>query len=243
MWQPDVPGGSGARHPRKSEKGERIVQDIGKAFTYMFEDENWFTKILVGGFFVLVSIALIGIPFVVGYVVEVVQNVAAGRARPLPEWTNLGDKFVKGLVLAVAIFIWFIPGYVLQLFGSVLPAIGDQRTVGALAVLGLIFGCLAFIYNLFVAFMIPSLMISYARQPAFGSLFRFSDLFRFISARFGDYVVVVVLTFVTQIVAGFGIVLLCIGIILTWFWAALVNAHLYGQLWRAAEPPVATTTV
>ena len=77
--------------------------DVGRAFSFPFRDPDWVVKFLVGAVFVLLSVVLVGIPFLVGYMVEVVRRVAAGEAEPLPAWENLGEKFGRGLVL-LAIF-------------------------------------------------------------------------------------------------------------------------------------------
>lgn len=217
--------------------------DIGKAFTYMFEDENWITKILLGGVFVLLSFILIGIPFVTGYAVEVVQNVLAGRPRPLPEWSNLGDKFIKGLVLIVALIIWFIPAGFIMLIASIFQGVGGARDGGVLNAIGFLFNCISTIYQIAVAFILPAIYIKYAEQPEFGSAFKINDFISMVTNNIGNYIVVFVLSIAAGIIAAFGFIAFCIGIIFTSFWANLVTAHLYGQLGRPAGQGASSTSV
>jgi hypothetical protein len=205
------------------------VQDLGKAFTYMFEDQNWVTKILLGGVFVLLSIILVGIPFVAGYSVEVVQNVMAEKPSPLPEWDHLGDKFMKGLVIAIGIFILYIPAIILSMIGSFL-----QGRSGAFVAVGCLFSCVTFVYEIALGLILPAIYIKYAERPEFGSIFKFNDFYAMISANIGNYIVVLVLSIVASIIAVFGLIGLCIGVIFTGFWAYLVAAYLYGQLGRIA---------
>lgn len=40
---------------------------VGRAFSFMFEDKNWVVKIILGAVFNLLSIVLVGIPFILGY--------------------------------------------------------------------------------------------------------------------------------------------------------------------------------
>ena len=68
--------------------------DLGRAFTFVTEDPEWVTKVLVGGLFALLSAILVGIPFVLGYWGRTLGNVAAGRPRPLPAWDDLGGAEV-----------------------------------------------------------------------------------------------------------------------------------------------------
>ena len=211
------------------------MQDFGRAFTYVFEDENWFSKILVGSFFVLLSLFLVGIPFVLGYVVEIVQNVADGRSRPLPEWTGLGDKFVKGLVLAFGLLMWSIPSFVLSSTGALLLAVADPSAGGVTEMLGALLSYAATIYNLFLAFVSPAIIVKYSENPTLVAAFRFRGIFAFVKARLADYVVVFLLTVATAILAFLGLVLFCLGIIVTSFLASLVQAYLFGQLRRGAS--------
>ena len=84
--------------------------DIGKSFTFTFDDEGWLTKVLMGGLFSLLSIILIGIPFIVGYFLETLKNVYLGQPRPLPNWGDgMGAMFVKGIKAVVGILVWSLP--------------------------------------------------------------------------------------------------------------------------------------
>ncbi|MCL5264413.1 MAG: DUF4013 domain-containing protein [Chloroflexi bacterium] len=206
------------------------MQDIGKAFTYMFEDENWITKILLGGVFVLLSFILVGIPFIIGFMIVTIQNVLAGRPKPLAEWDNLGDKFVKGLLLGIALIIWYIPSFVISMIGSFLPAIAGPKDGGPLVLLGLLFSCVAFIYNIALAFILPAIFLQYAVNPNIGSAFQFNEIFSMVTRNVGNFVIVFLLSLVASIIASFGFIALCVGVLFTLFWAELVQAYLYGQL-------------
>lgn len=96
--------------------------DVGKSFTYMFEDKDWLVKIVLGGVFGLLSTFLIGLPFVLGYVLEVINVLIA-----------------------------------------------------------------------------------------------------------------VILAWVAELLASFGVILCFVGAFLTWFWSMLVGAHLFGQVYRLAQ--------
>ncbi len=53
--------------------------DIGKSFGFMFKDESWISRVLVGGLLGLVPI----LNFVIyGYMLEVIKNVSEDRELP-----------------------------------------------------------------------------------------------------------------------------------------------------------------
>src|SRR5262249_1297336 len=114
--------------------------DLGRSFTYMFEDKDWVAKLAIGGgiillgaifFWVLLIPLISAYALVVGYALVVIKNVYDGSPTPLPEWSNLGDFFVKGLTALVGILIWFIPVIVLAccfflVSAAVTPRGGDN---------------------------------------------------------------------------------------------------------------------
>ena len=71
--------------------------DFGRCFRFVVDDPDWLKKVLIGGAFTLASVLIVGLFFVAGYWVRLLKRVAAGEARPLPEWDDLGDIFKEGL--------------------------------------------------------------------------------------------------------------------------------------------------
>ena len=50
--------------------------DIGRSFTYMFEDQDWLKKILIGGVVNLIPIVNLA---ATGYFIEAIKNTAEGQ--------------------------------------------------------------------------------------------------------------------------------------------------------------------
>jgi hypothetical protein len=213
--------------------------EIGKAFGYVFEDENWPKKVLMGGVFVLLSLLLVGIPFVLGYLVQTIRNVIEGQPRPLPEWDNLGEKFMSGLMLLIIIIIYQIPSILFSCISQAGPMLASQSgqssdtmtSIGsALSMCG---GCLNFIWGIVVAIILPVVFIKFTLTGQLGSAFSFSEFLSFIQADLGKYILVVVMSIVAGIVGGLGLIACVIGVFFTYFYGQLVMASLYGQLYRA----------
>lgn len=214
--------------------------DIAKSFTYVFDDEQWLTKVLLGAVFTLLGFFLVGIPFVFGYWLDTLRNVADGAARPLPDWSNLGDKFGRGLQGIVIMLVYYIPVIILAclVFAVSIPASsGGQRSDGnvALSALAACLNCLQLIVSLVIGFITPAALIRFAETNSIAAAFQFGKVINLITSNLGNYVIATVLYWVASIIAAFGLILCGVGILFTSFWAILVMAHLYGQVWRIAR--------
>lgn len=192
------------------------MDNLGRAFTFMFEDKDWPSKIILGGVFVLLCVILIGIPFLLGYLLEVARRAYKNEEIPLPDWDDMGGKFTQGLIFFIILVIYSIPGLIL----SILPCLGN---------------CLCVIYALLVALIMPYLMIRYAETRDFNIAFKFEPMVRYIRENIGDIVIVILIAIGMHILAYFGLILLIIGVFLTMFWAMLGKAYLFGKLMQKVD--------
>lgn len=208
--------------------------NIGKAFSYIFDDESWITKILIGGILAIIPIVNFA---VLGYTVETIRNVTQGMERPLPEWSEFGGKFVKGLVVCIIGFIYAIPILLISgCFMGLTIALGGGNGKGEDLIALLLFPlyCLLGLYGLVLAILTPAMLIKYAVTGEVGSAFRFGELFGLITGNLGNYIVAIILTWVAGLISSLGVIACGVGVFFTGFWAYLVMAHLYGQLHRAS---------
>jgi hypothetical protein len=224
--------------------------DIGRAVSYISEDERWLTKLGIGALVMLASTFLI-IPAVLlpGYQIAIMQNVMIGKERPLPEWDDLGKLFKDGIMVTIALIVYTMPLWLLLCLGLgtvILPLLGGGNeelmaifgTV-TLASWGLI-SCLAILLAMALFFMAPAVMIQYARTGELGACFRFGEMMAIIRNNFMDIIVAALVTFVVslllQVVTGMlGATgcLIIIAIPLAWIgtvWMMAVAGHLYGQI-------------
>jgi hypothetical protein len=220
--------------------------EIGKAFTFIFQDKRWFTKLLLGW---LVSIVPILNFAWAGYLVKTLRNVEQDKLEPLAEWDEFGEKFVQGFFLFLAGLVYSLPALIIGSF-TIFPALlasGESSDTFAtiMAVTGSLVGCLLLIYALALTILFPALYINLARKGTLGSTFQIGEFFRIMSRNAGAYflawLMAIVWTVVIFLVGGllFTLVALipCIGWIaaivgggLMGVIVSVVWAHLFGQV-------------
>lgn len=210
--------------------------DIGKAFTFVTEDESWIKKLLIGG--VLTVIPIINL-IPVGYGLRVLGNVKRGAERPLPEWDDWGGDFTKGLMLTLAALIYALPAIVLSTIAAVLSAVytnyyGELGGVAAICFFGL--QCLVWFWTIIVALWMPGAMIRYVATGRFGGFFQIAEIWALIAGNLGAYGMAILATIVAGFAAGLGMLLCVVGVIFTSFYSTLVGMHAYGQVAAAAMP-------
>ncbi len=220
--------------------------DIGKALTFVFEDPEWTSKVLIGGLMVLggvlLSPILIGFFFffvLQGYAVELFKNVRDGVEYPLPRWDNWGDKAVTGLKLFVIFLIWSLPIIVIAVISAILSALlGNTDLEGLAAILSICLSCISTIWSILLALAIPGILNLFAETEEISSGLRFGEIIAFTRDHIGNIIIALIGSVVAGLVGALAGTLLCgIGLLFAGFWAAMVEFHLFGQIARQAQAP------
>ena len=229
--------------------------DIGKSFSYVFEDPRWVSKVAIGGAILLVGtilIFLLALPtlaagiLLLGYMLTVVKNVSEGSATPLPEWNDFGAFFMKGLYAAIGAIVIYIPAILLiccsVLIGTVISGAasssGDGGTssgaAGALGLVVLCVQCLYALYAIVAAIYLYAPLTRYALNGQLSTFWDFGGNLAFIQSNIGGYVIALIMTLIASIIGEFGFILCVIPGFFTIFWSYLVAGHIFGQFARGA---------
>jgi len=214
--------------------------DFVRPLAFVFEDPRWIPKVLLGGLFMLASIFIVGAFFVYGYLARLVRNTIEGQQHPMPEWDDLGEFFVEGFKLFAVGLVYTIPIGVLAA-AVVIPAAivgnaGHDETLRTLSGLSIsCVWCLVVPLGLALTVWIPGALLMAVTSGRFSAAFEFARIARFIRANAGNYVLAFVVFIVARFAAGLGILLLCIGVFFTAFWALCVAAYAFGEVYRTAE--------
>ncbi|MFO7270191.1 DUF4013 domain-containing protein [Sphaerobacter thermophilus] len=201
--------------------------DIGRAFTFTFQDSQWIKKVAIGGLLVLIPI--IGWLFVSGYWLRLVRQVVENEDVPLPEWNDFGGDLVRGLKFIVVAFVWSIPAAIVSLMASFSGNGNDLSSTN----LGL--QCLSTILSLGAAFVQPLFATRVALTEDIGAGLQFGAIFNEIRPVATSLLIVLLMSIVIALLAMVGVVLCIIGVIFTVFFAYVVQAHLYGQVRRQLQ--------
>ncbi len=220
--------------------------DIGKAFTFVFDDERWMTKVLIGGLVGLIP--FVGQFLVQGYMLEVARNVAQGATQPLPEWDDWGTKIVRGLMAAIISFLYSLPLLLLaciilfptMLIGSAMSNGGGDGG-GAIAMLGTFcFAFVAIIYSLAMMLVIPAALVRYAVTDDFMAALAFGEIFSMVRSHLGTFLMAWLAALIAGFIAPLGAIACGIGALFTAFYTQTVIGHAYGQAYLTATGGVAS---
>lgn len=213
--------------------------DFGKAFSFVFEDEDWLKKIGLAG--IISLIPLIGQFVVVGWGFEIIRRVIEDDPEPLPDFTEFGDFLVKGLLVSLVIFVFFLPVIIIQgCNASVIPFLerADDTLTTAFGILTSCIACLTLLYSIVVSFFVPAAVGNYAAKGELRAAFRFGEIFQLVKKNIGGYLLVILGSWVAGLVASLGVIACVIGVLFTSAYSVTVTSHLVGQAYGKASPVV-----
>lgn len=221
--------------------------DIGKAFTFVFEDPEWIKKIAIGALIFLIP--LVGPFVIIGYMLVAMKNVADGQQYPMPDWGNFGGYLVKGIYAAVGSLIYFIPVILIACcvgalsmlgFGAAAGTSGSGSSAaegvgGAMALLSMCLYCLMALFAVVASLTSYAPMVRFAMTDNQLAVFwDFRGNLEFIRNNMTDYLIAFLLTLVASFVAGLGTIACGVGVLFTAMWGYMIIAHVFGQFWRNA---------
>ena len=218
--------------------------DIGKSFTFVFEDDQWIVKILIAAAILLLGVLfswMLLIPLILatallgGYSVEIIRKVVRGELDSLPEWENWGDLLIDGLKVVVIGIVYALPLIILSVCLGVPIGAFSEDAAGASSFLSLCLSCFALLYAIALSLVYPAAIAFFAAEGDMGAAFRFGEVFGFVRDAIGTYLVTFVMSWVAQFIGNLGSLVCGIGWLVTWPYAIMVTGHLYGQAYVEAK--------
>jgi len=143
--------------------------EFGKAFSFAFEDKDWIKKLGIGA--LLMIIPFIGWLVVAGWGIEITKRVIQHDPQPLPDWSDFGGYLVKGLQVFVIGLVYSLPIILVNICQQGVTLFGqqgdttDETILMAVTVFAVCFGCVSFIYSIFLGFILPAALAT-LRRPA-----------------------------------------------------------------------------
>lgn len=202
--------------------------DYSEAMSYMFRDEDWIKKIIIGGLIGFIS-AYSGVLFfiaflLVGYYVGILRNVSKKEETVLPEWNNWNQILVDGILGSMIILVNFIviggiTAILIVLVATDAFSPGYQK--------GLLITLIS-VAALFTLSIISNLgLIQFSRTNNVGEAFNFKTMKDFLSGNFGNFIAITIFSTILNLV----LFVVGLGIFspFTNFWGVTVQGHLFGQ--------------
>lgn len=217
------------------------------ALRYPTNGETAVERLLIGGVLILLSVFVLPIFLVYGYLVRSLAAVAAGDEEP-PAFDEWAELFVDGLKVFVVGFVYGIVPVALAVAFfvpvSVTTAVASDRPSGVLTGVGVLAFFVLLVIGLAVAYVIMAALSHFAVEGRFGAAFEFGAIGRFATSE--SYVVAIVLAIVLQVIVSaviVAVVVFTLGLALfvliplgafVNFWTYLVTVHLFGAAYSEA---------
>lgn len=217
--------------------------DIGRSFTFVFEDQRWLNKILIAAGILFVGTIfswLLLIPLIAaaallnGYMIEIIRRVVDGRPDPVPEWDTWGDMIVDGLKVLVIQIVYSLPAIVLGLCMIFPMVAATENAEGWGWLLGSFLGCLILIWALVMSMVLPAATAAFAVTGDLASAFKFGRILALVRENLSTYLITLVMSWVASLIGSLGGTVCGLGTFFTVPYASMVTGHLYGQAYAAS---------
>ncbi|MEL7636683.1 MAG: DUF4013 domain-containing protein [Anaerolineaceae bacterium] len=207
--------------------------NFGKAFTFIFDDERWFDKLIVP---ILVSlIPIVGMMAFTGYLLRTIKNVVQNEIDPLPDF-QFGDDLGRGFRFFLVGLVYSLP-MMLVVGIMTIPLMGLNNTdsVSPLGVIVLILGGLLLLaYGLVMMLIQPIAMANFAVKDTLASGFELGSFFKRLGNNFTAWLLVIAGMILASIISPMGSIVFGIGAFITTAYSQLMVAHLSGQAYVAS---------
>jgi hypothetical protein len=215
--------------------------DYSQAFTYIFEDKQWGSKLVILGLMVLLSIVLlivliglIPLSICLGFLAQLTNNVRNGHPRPLPGWNDYTEKMTIGGHLLIAILLYNLPTLMLVLLVSFFVNVIGGGFLGI--TVNLMALCCAvpliLLYNMIAWSLLAAGLAQYVETGKRGVLYRPVHLWDVVRSHGNLTLRWMVAATVVNVVALLTGWIPCIGTPVILTMALLVHGHFLGQYAR-----------
>ncbi|MFW5959053.1 MAG: DUF4013 domain-containing protein [Natronomonas sp.] len=214
------------------------MKELNDIVTFPMENDDWFVTTIIGGVLMLLSVFIVPLFLVYGYIVGVIRGSLGGASEPpsFGDWTTLLVEGVQAWFIGVIYML--IPLIVggLTVGGSVLATASGTNTGSAIGSGGMYIGFLVtFLLSLVFGYIAVAAIVNFAREERFGAAFDFDVLKGIVMHR--DYAIAWLVAIGIFFVASLVNAVPLLGWILgpfVGFYAAVVAADLWADGFASA---------
>ena len=206
--------------------------DLEQAFTFIWKDNEWPKKL---GIAAVLALTLVGMVGVFGWLGELARRVAAGEEHPLPDWSDIGNYFIKGFQFLGIALIWSLPAALVVVTSSVaitLAAMMDDPgpILPIISVFSMCLYVLVFIYIIILNVLSPPLWLLVAEGNSFRTLVNPKSAWDLFRANAGSFLIAMLIGWlIVFFLSPLGAVVCLVGAFFTTVLSQTIMAHLVGQ--------------
>ncbi|MGQ9612160.1 DUF4013 domain-containing protein [Chloroflexus sp.] len=221
--------------------------NVTRAFSFVFDDLDWWKITLVIG--LLQFIPVIGQIVGLGCIVAIARAVANRQERPLPQLNQLGALFSAGVYSATIYIVYYLPIFLISclfscLLGATIAFAGNSEST-FIILIGLMLCSSVFIVPLSLIIQIL-LIVGIGRYVQTGSVsaaFQPGSVWALLQRNPAEWLVLWLLSLLCSTVASFGTFALLVGLVVSIPYATFVFGHLLGQTVRQVMSSPASPTL
>ena len=204
-----------------------------KSFTYIFEDPDWLSKIILPMLCSLIPI--IGPLVMAGYTLHLIRNVANREPLPLPE-LDFGKDLARGFKWFVVMLIYAIPLFLLAALMIIPVSVSsNNESAPVLAILlSILCGGAIIAYFIVLWLFMPVAQAHFAMQETISSGFAVTKFAKMFSKNITEWMLVLAGGLLAAMIAPVGSILFFIGALITSTYAGLMISHLIGQAYSVS---------
>jgi len=209
---------------------------FGEAFSFVFQDPDWFKKTVIPGLIGLL-IPIIGQMVLLGWGLKIALNVIRNNPNPLPE-LSFGDDLSRGFKATVVSIVYGLPMlifYIPIIIISGLAANSNENTAIIIALGSTCFGLLMMLYGIAMAYILPAAYARVAVDDTIAAGLNFKEVFNLVKKVPMSYLLVLVGVLASSFISSLGSIACGIVIFLTVPYATAILNHLYGQAYLDAK--------
>ena len=204
--------------------------DISRAFSFVSNDKDWISKLIVAGLISLIPI--VGVLYLTGWGMEIAKRYRDSRNELLPE-VNFGKYIVNGFKVVVINFIYAIPVAILGFFTQALTGLLTNTEQSAVQFIGFLLICSVGIVIFFLSILTEAFLLAglvrYVKTDNWKEAFNFPKVWKMVIENVKVIIILVLLSLLAQFIGGLGVILCVIGLLFTLPYSVAFFGHAFGQ--------------
>lgn len=204
--------------------------DISRAFSFVSNDRDWISKLIVAGLITLIPI--VGPLYLSGWMIEIARRYYTSRTELLPE-VNFGKYIANGFKIAVIGFVYIIPVLFLSFFTQALSGLFSYTDQSAVQLIVFFMICPVGIIILILSLVLEAFMIAgwmrYVKTDNWKEAFNFPRIWKMVIENLKVVIILLLLSILAQFIGVAGVILCVIGLLFTLPYSIAFFGHAFGQ--------------